>query len=120
MPQPRGPVRVQRVMVETHPADPQQAQAAQPALAVRREALLREGQARAQRLAQNDADAPRASEEVQRARAERVAAQDVQEGDRQGRRLTPTYWQRQQRAGDAEARAQQGLGDLARERAVLQ
>lgn len=115
-----GAGRVQSLKVEPHPADAQQARAAQRALAARREGLLREGQVRAERLSQIDAHAQRASEELQWARAEREAAQGIREGDRQGRRLTPSYWQRQQRAADAEARAQQRLDGLARERAVLQ
>lgn len=113
-----GAGRVQRMMVEPHPADPQQALAAQRVLASWREALQREGRLRSERLAQIDAEARGVREELQRAAAGRAAAQDVQAGDRQGRRLTPTYWQRQQRAADAEARAQLRLDELTRERAI--
>lgn len=115
-----GAGRVQRLTVEPHPVDPLQALAARRALAAQRDALLREGRIRSERLAQIDSDVSKTREELQRAAAARAAAQDVQEGDRQGRRLTSTYWQRQQRAADAEARAQGRLDELIRERAVLQ
>ena len=57
--------------------------------------LLRDAGARAARLKQLDNDVLGAYGDLQDAQARRAQARDIQEGDRQGRRLLAPYVQRQ-------------------------
>lgn len=115
-----GASRSVRLVLEPHPADPAQAQAAQRALQEARDRFRQEAQLRALRLGQLDARIALAARGLESAQAAQADGQGIGEGDRQGRRLTPAYWQRQQRLDAAVARARMTLDALTAERAALQ
>lgn len=114
-----GAVRSARLLVELHPGDPAQALAAQQALEATRERLLREAHARALRAEQLDERLRLATGELSLALSAQAQGEAIGEGDRQGRRLTPSYWQRQQRLDAAVAIARERLNALGAERAGL-
>lgn len=114
-----GAARSARLLVEPHPGDPAQALAAQQALEATRERLQREARARSLRAEQLDERLRLASRELSVALSAQAQGETIGEGDRQGRRLTPSYWQRRQRQDAAVAIARERLNDLAAERAGL-
>lgn len=110
----------EKITVERHAADPQAAEAAQRALGLTREQLLKDAAARSARQKQLDNEIDAIYSEFKDADARRAQGRGVQEGDRQGRRLLAAYTQRQrylQRAADQKS---QQLERLLRERAALQ
>lgn len=109
-----------RLQIERHAANPQQEEAAQRALALTRAQILRDADARAARLRQLDNLASDAYENVRRAQEQREAGRSVVEGDKQGRRLTPSYWERQRQLENRFRVAQQRLESLLSERTALQ
>ncbi len=115
-----GAVRSARLLVEPHPGDPAQALAAQRALEGTRARLLQQGQARSLKLAELDRGIAVAQRELSVAQSAQTDGQTVVEGDRQGRRFAPSYWQRQQFLAQAVARARLQLDALRAERAALQ
>ncbi|MEW6294583.1 MAG: hypothetical protein AB1544_14960 [Pseudomonadota bacterium] len=115
-----GAVRSARLLVEPHPGDPAQALAAQHALEATRARLQQQGQARALKLAELDRGIAFAQRELWVAQSAQTDGQTVVEGDRQGRRFAPSYWQRQQFLAQAVARARLQLDALRAERAALQ
>lgn len=114
-----GAIRSTPLALEPHPADPEQARAAQRALQATRERLRQDSQARATRLAELDARIALAARELASAQSAQADGQAIGEGDRQGRRLTPAYWQRQQRLAETAARASMRLDRLTAQRAAL-
>ncbi len=112
--------RSQKIIVEPHPPNPQQAEAALRALSLTRAQLLRDAAARDARLKQIDNDIAEAYPALKEAEARRSQGQEMQEGDRQGRRLTSSYVERQRMLRIAEQQARQRLDRLLSERAALQ
>lgn len=111
--------RAEPVVVEPHPADPKAAQEASVDAARRRQALLRSFDARAARAAQLDQQIPAAAAVAEQARDTAWRASTVQEGDRQGRRLTAEYFRRQEMYQSAQAQAERRLDALLQQRAAL-
>lgn len=109
-----------RISVEPHPADERQALAAQRALALTRAQLLRDFEARTARLQQLDNEIASAYERLGQARLQQERGRGVRDGDRQGRRLTPPYWERQRALENAVTQHTRQLDALVRERAQLQ
>lgn len=109
-----------RLLIERHAADPQQEEAAQRALALTRAQILRDADARAARLRQLDNEASDAYERVRQVQEQREAGKSEMEGERQGRRLLPSYWDRQRELEDRLRAVQQRLERILRERAALQ
>lgn len=109
-----------RLLIERHAANPQQEEAAQRALALTRAQILRDADARAARLRQLDNLASDAYEGVRKAQEQREAGRNVMEGERQGRRLLPSYWDRQRELENRLRAVQQQLERILSERAALQ
>ena len=107
------------ISVERHPPSPQEAEAAQRALAMTRAQLLRDAAARAVRLKQLDNQIGDVYDEFQNLRSKQRAGREVGEGDRQGRRFSHQYAQRQHALLLAAAQAQQRLDNLVTERTAL-
>ncbi|MCY1169111.1 hypothetical protein D9M73_91270 [compost metagenome] len=118
-PQP-GAKLTDKLSVEPHPPDPQATQAAVRDLAAVQEKLLRNADARSARLKQLDMYIVDISGQLQDAKARQKQGREVQEGDRQGRRLLGSFWQRQQMLENEVRRAQESLNGLYKERAALQ
>ena len=112
--------RSEKISVERHPPNPQDAEAAQRALTMTRAQLLRDSATRAARLKQIDNQVDETYSELKRAEAAMEQGQEIQEGDRQGRRLLPAYSQRRQALAGAVQRARQRLDKLLAERGALQ
>lgn len=111
--------RSSAISVERHPPNPQEAEAAQRALAMTRAQLLRDAAARAVRLKQLDNQIGDVYDEFQNLRSKQRAGREVGEGDRQGRRFSHQYAQRQHALLLAAAQAQQRLDNLVTERTAL-
>ena len=109
-----------RIQIERHAANPQQEEAAQRALALTRAQILRDADARAARLRQLDNQASDAYEAVRQAQEKLEAGKDVLEGERQGRRLLGSYWERQRRLESQLRVVQMRLEKILNERAALQ
>ena len=112
--------RSRKITVEPHPPNPQQAEAALRALSLTRAQLLRDAAARDARLKQIDNDIADAYLALKDAEARRSRGQEVQEGDKQGRRLTSSFVERQRVLRISEQQARQRLDRLLSERGVLQ
>lgn len=112
-------IRREPLAVEPHPADPRAAQAAEIS-AKRREQMLRSFDARAARAAALDQQISVAATVAEQTRGQAQRGEAVQEGDRQGRRLTPEYFRRQQLLRAAQAQAEVELNTLLQQRAALQ
>lgn len=115
-----GAKRTEQITVERHAADPQTAEAAQRALGLTRAQLLRDAEARAARLKQLDNAVLGAYGDLRDVEARRVQGRDIQEGDRQGRRLLAPYVQRQRDLQAEADRKRRHLEALLRQRAALQ
>ncbi|WP_373715329.1 DUF4124 domain-containing protein [Roseateles sp.] len=111
--------RHEKISVEIHPADAAQTEAGLRALAMTRQQLLRDSEARAARLRQLERQIVTAYAELQAAEAERERGSAVQEGDRQGRRFSAAYLQRQRTLEAAALRQRRSLDALLRERSAL-
>lgn len=109
-----------RLRIERHAANPQREEAAQRALALTRAQILRDADARAARLRQLDNLASDAYEAVRQAQEQREAGRNVMEGERQGRRLVLSYWDRQRELENRLRTVQQQLERILSERAALQ
>lgn len=107
------------ISVEPHPADPQQAEAAQRALAMTREQLLKDAAARSLRLKDLDNQIASAYEELRGRRSDQEAGRQVVEGDRQGRRFSSQYGRRQRSLASETEQAQRKLDKLIKERDAL-
>lgn len=112
--------RATAISVEPHPPNAQETKAAQQALASWRQQLLRDADKRAARVRQLDKLIDDASGELEGAELRREQGRVLQPGDRQGRRLSAGYSQRQQALDGATWKARQRLDDLVRQRAALQ
>jgi len=108
------------VSVEPHPPNAQDARTAQQALAASRQRLLRDASERAARIRQLDKLIGDASGELEGAELRREQGRVQQPGDRQGRRLSASYFQRQQALDGATRQVKQRLDQLLSERAALQ
>lgn len=105
--------------VEPHPADPERARRAQAVSQQQQIATLRAFEQRRARIAELDRMIADATARAEAARVERERAMIQREGDRQGRRLTAQYVQRQANAAAAEEAAARRLSALEQERAAL-
>lgn len=112
--------RSEAITVERHPPNAQDAEAAGRALALSRQQLMRDADARAARIRQLDNQVGDTYDELQRAQVLREQGREVQEGDRQGRRWSARYAQRQQSLDAAVQQVQRRLDKLVGERAALQ
>lgn len=111
--------RHEKISVEIHPPDPAQTEAGLRALALTRQQLLRDAQARAARLRQLERQIVTVYADLQAAEAERERGTAVQEGDRQGRRFSAAYLHRQSTLEAAAVRLRRSLDALLRERSAL-
>ena len=109
----------EKISVEVHPPDAAQTEAGLRALAMTRQQLLRDAEARAARQRQVDRQIVTVYAELQAAEAERERGKAVQEGDRQGRRFSAAYLQRQSTLEAAALRQRRSLDALLRERSAL-
>lgn len=109
----------EKLSVEIHPPDADQTEAGLRALAMTRKQLMRDTEARAARLRQAERQIVTTYAELQTAEAERERGSAVQEGDRQGRRFSAAYLQRQSRLESAVVRARRSLDAVLRERSAL-
>ncbi len=105
--------------VEPHPADALRARRAQADLQQQQVATLRAYERRQARVAELDRMIADANTRFTTTRLEREQAMIEREGDRQGRRLTAQYVQRQADAAATEAAAARRLRGLEQERAAL-
>ncbi|KQB56673.1 MULTISPECIES: DUF4124 domain-containing protein [Acidovorax] len=112
--------RKEKISIERHPPNAQDAEAAQKALSMSRAQLLENAAARSARLKQLDKQVDDAYSELKSAESALQQGQEVQEGERQGRRLTPSYFQRRQALANAVQKARRRLDGLLNERASLQ
>lgn len=111
--------RVDRIAVERHPPNPKDAEAAQRALAMTRSQLLRDTDAREARVRQLGKQIEQSYESLKEAELKLEQGREVQEGDRQGRRLLPLYYQRREALAGAVRQERQRLDRLVGERAAL-
>lgn len=109
-----------RIQIERHAGNPQQEEAAQRALTLSRQQILRDADARSARLRQLDNEASDSYEAVRKAQQELESGSTVREGDRQGRRLLPSYWDRQRRLQLQLRAEQQRLESILEQRSALQ
>lgn len=114
-----GARRITELLVEPHPADPQRARRALANLQQQRIATLRAYERRQARLAELDRMIADATAVAETTRIERQRASTEREGDRQGRRLTAQYVQRQANAAANEEAAARRLSALEQARAAL-
>ena len=114
-----GAARSARVLVEPHAPDTAQARAAQRELEGIRQRLQQDTQARSLRLEQFDRSVTLAAQELASAQSAQVDGQAIGEGDRQGRRISPAYWERQERLAEAVARTRMRLDALSARSAAL-
>lgn len=112
--------RSDRIAVEIHPANPDDSATALRALALTRQQLLRDSEARLVRLRQLDNQIIASYAELQKAESRREQGRQVEDGDRQGRRLTGRYQARQQALERAVEQERRRLDGLVRERGSLQ
>lgn len=115
-----GAKRADKITVRTDTSTSDiDAAAAQRALHLSRQQLLRDAAARTARLAQLETGIASAYNELKAAQEARESGRVVQEGDRQGRRFNASYWERQRtlEAGVLEARRR--LDKLLAERTAL-
>ena len=96
-----------------------EAEAAKRALQMSRQQLLRDSAARSARLTQLESRIAATYSELQSAQAERDSGREMQEGDRQGRRQSAQYWERQRRLDAAVRQIRQDLDRLLAERNAL-
>lgn len=105
-----GASRVEKINVQTGPPTSDAVvESAKRTLAQSDQELLKDSEARTARQAQTTGQIAVAYEKHRAAKAEVEAGRPIQEGDRQGRRLTPTYWDRQLRLAAAAAQARDEL-----------
>lgn len=115
-----GAKSVEKIRVEPGLLNGSDAEAARRALALSREQLLRDSAARDARLRSLEHLIDQQYVRVQEAHDQRERGASVEEGDRQGRRRTPQYFERQHRLESAVQEENRRLAELLRERAQLQ
>lgn len=116
----QGAETVQRLSVEPHPDDPRAAARALAAGEQRQQDALASFERRAQRSRELQAQVAQAEVDAALARQLRADGSNVREGDRQGRRWTGQYAQRQADLALQEERAQSRLASLREQLAALQ
>ena len=115
-----GAKRTEKITVRTDTLNSEaEAEAAKHALQMSRQQLLRDSAARSARLTQLESEIAATYSELQSAQAQRDAGREMQEGDRQGRRQTAQYWERQRRLDAALRHIRQALEKLLTERNAL-
>lgn len=116
---PSGARDTRVILVEPHPADPRAAAIAQNNLTETRQRMMREAEDRQRKLDVLDREVSVAASRDKSAQWELAKGREIGEGDRQGRRLAPRYWERQD-ALEREARlARMELDRLRAQRAML-
>lgn len=114
-----GAKSVEKIRVEPQSPNTADAEAARRSLALSREQLLRDGAARDARLLTLENLIDQQYVRLKEAHAQRERGALVEEGDRQGRRRTPQYFERQRRL-ESDVQQENGrLEALLRERAQL-
>jgi hypothetical protein len=108
----RGAAASQSLYVEPHPDDPDAAARSQAALARLQRSSAESFARREARVRELDAMVIRAEADAASARQRRVEGAQIQEGDRQGRRLNAAYGQRQAELAAEEARTSARLAAL--------
>ena len=93
--------------------------AAERALHMSRQQLLRDAAARTVRLGQLETEIASAYNELKVAQEAREAGRDAGEGERQGRRFLAQYWERQHRLDAEVLKTRQRLDKLLAERTAL-
>ena len=115
-----GAKRTEQISVQTDTlGSAAEAEAARRGLAMRAQQLLRDAEARAAKRAELGVRISAAYEKLVTAQAQLEAGRAVGEGDRQGRRLTSSYWERQRRLEATAARARSALEAVLAERDAL-
>ena len=115
-----GAKRADKITVRTDTSTSDvDAAAAQRALHMTRQQLLRDADARTARLAQLDPEITSAYGELKNAQEAREAGQAMQEGDRQGRRILPQYRERMRNLDAQVLIARQRLDALLADRRAL-
>lgn len=112
--------RSDRIAVEVHPASTQDSDAALRSLALTRQQLLRDSAARTARLRQLDNQIIDTYSQLKAAEVQREQGREVQDGDRQGRRISAGYSERQRRLERAVSQLRQRLDVSLGERSALQ
>jgi hypothetical protein len=115
-----GAKRTEKITVRSDtPSSEIDAAAAQRSLDMTRQQLLQDAAARSARLTQLETEIAAAYNQLKVSKEAREAGRDIQEGDRQGRRLLAPYWERQRSLETEVRQAQQRLDKLLAERAGL-
>ena len=115
-----GAKHTEKITVRTDTLNSEaEAETAKRALQMSRQQLLRDSAARSARLTQLESQIAATYSELQSAQAERDSGRDMQEGDRQGRRQTAQFWERQRRLDAAVRQIRQNLEQLLAERNAL-
>lgn len=114
-----GATRAEKITVQTDAPAAGAAEDARRALEMNRQQLLRDSTARAARLTQLDGEIAATYNELKAAEAARDAGRELQEGDRQGRRLLAQFWERQRDLERAVRQSRQKLDQLLAERTAL-
>lgn len=114
-----GAIRSTLLSVEPHPGDAAQALAAQQALEVQRARLEKDSRTRQLLLEQLNQRISLAERDVDIALSAQQDGKVIGEGDRQGRRFAPSYWQRQRNLAQQVEQASQRLEALRAERQAL-
>lgn len=112
--------RSEKISVEAHPPNPEDTAAGLRALTLSRQQLLRDAAARSARLRWLDNQIGTTYAELQEANAQRESGREVQDGDRQGRRLAGAYFARQRALEAAALAVRRRLDALLRERSAVQ
>ncbi len=107
------------LLVEPHAADPEAAKVAQSALLDARRRQQQEAAARDEKLRQLNQEMLVAVRRLQQAQIEVEKGREIGAGDRQGRRLTPEYWQRQRLLEMEMTRAREDMARLRSQGAAL-
>jgi hypothetical protein len=111
--------RTEKITVRTDTPGFEAVEKANRALEMSRQQLLHDAAARNARLVQLEGEIAAAYKEFQTAETGRETGREMQEGDRQGRRLLPQYAERQRALDSALKQARQKLDRLLAERAAL-
>lgn len=109
---PAQAVASRHLALDSHRSSQQQPAEVRDALEQNRRQLLQDFDARQQRMRELQTQIPAVEAELAAARFARNQASELRGGDRQGRRLTSQYYERQQAAALAEQQAAQRLRGL--------
>ena len=115
-----GAKHTEKITVRTDTLNSEaEAETAKRALQMSRQQLLRDSAARSARLTQLESQIAATYSELQSAQSERDSGREMQEGDRQGRRQTAQFGERQRRLDAAVRQIRQNLEQLLAERNAL-